>query len=238
MTAYCDFFEQEQVAAENGRLRPDMVVRQPAGREIVVDCKVPLDGYMEALDAASDEARRAALLRHAAQVRQHVRRLAAKEYWKPFAGTLDFVVLFIPNDSFFAAAAEQDPALLETALQQKVVIVTPMTFIALLRAIEYGWKQEQIAENAERISALGQELFDRMATLGEHIGRIGGSLDKAVEAYNQAVRSLESRVLPSARKFKALGAGGRKAIEALEPIEHAVRQLGQPDLPELAADEE
>jgi len=162
-------------------------------------------------------------------VNQHVTKLAAKEYWDQFTAAPEFVVLFIPNDSFLAAAAEKDPTLVESALSKKVVIATPATFIALLRAIAYGWRQEQIAENAQRISALGQELSDRIATLAEHLIKVGGAIGKAVESYNAAVASFENRILPSARKFKVLGAGGKKEIEELQPIDQAPRALNTPE---------
>ena len=228
MSPHCDFIEQESVSTETGRLRPDMVVKLPAGREVVVDSKVSLAAYLEALEAQTDEERDAALLRHAAQVKQHVNKLASKDYWEQFKSAPEFVVLFIPNDSFLAAAAEKDPNLVEAALGKQIVIATPTTFIALLRAIAYGWRQEQVAEGAQRISALGQELSDRMGTLADHLMKVGGSLGKAVESYNAAVASLESRVLPSARKFKQLGVGGKKEIEELQAIEQQPREPSQP----------
>ncbi|MPZ16708.1 MAG: DNA recombination protein RmuC [Luteitalea sp.] len=229
MIEHCDFTEQESLFHENGRIRPDMVVTLPAGRQIVVDSKVPLTAYLEALEAPSEDARREALRRHAQQIRQHVTRLAAKEYADALNG-LEFVVLFIPNDSFLAAAAEQDPDVIEWALGQKVVIATPTTFIALLRAVAYGWRQEKMAENAARVSELGRELSERMSVLVEHLGSVGGALGKAVDAYNRAVGSLESRVLPSARKFEELGSGGRRSVAELEPIESAVRTMAPPEL--------
>ena len=234
MSPHCDFIEQESVNTETGRLRPDMVVKLPAGREVVVDSKVSLAGYLEALEAKTDEEREDALARHAAQVKQHVNKLASKDYWEQFKSAPEFVVLFIPNDSFLAAAAEKDPGLVEYALGKQIVIATPTTFIALLRAIAYGWRQEQVAEGAQRISALGQELSDRMGTLAEHLIKVGGSLGKAVESYNAAVASLESRVLPSARKFKQLGVGSKKEIEELQVIEQQPREPAQPsETPEI-----
>lgn len=229
MSPHCDFVEQESVTTEGGRLRPDMVVKLPAGREVVVDSKVPLGGFLEALEAKTDEEREAALAKHASQVNQHVAKLASKEYWEQFPAAPEFVVLFIPNDSFLAAAAEKDTTLVESALTRKVVIATPTTFIALLKAIAFGWRQELVAESAQRISALGQELSDRMGTLAEHFMKVGGALGKAVESYNAAVASLETRVLPSARKFRALGAGGRKEIDELDPIDQTPRALHAPD---------
>ena len=232
MSPHCDFVEQESVTTEDGRLRPDMVVKLPAGREVVVDSKVPFIGFLEALEAKTDEEREAALTRHARHVNQHVTKLASKEYWDQFTAAPEFVVLFIPNDSFLAAAAEKDPTLVESALTKKVMIATPTTFIALLLAIAFGWRQELVAESAQRISALGQELSDRMGTLAEHLIKVGGAIGKAVESYNAAVASFESRVLPSARKFKALGAGGKKEIEELQPIDQTPRALIAPDIDE------
>ncbi len=225
MSPHCDFVEQESVTTGEGRIRPDMVVKLPAGREVVVDSKVPLGGFLEALEAKTDEERDMALLKHAAQVNQHVIKLASKEYWDQFVSAPEFVVLFIPNDSFLAAAAEKDPVLVESALSKKVVIATPATFIALLRAIAYGWRQELLTENAQRISTLGQELADRMGTLAEHLIRVGGALGKAVDSYNAAVASYESRVFPTARRFQALGAGGKKEIQELQPIDQKPRAV-------------
>jgi len=229
MSAHCDFIEQESAPTEEGRLRPDMIVKLPAGRQVVVDSKVSLEGFMQALEAKTDAERDAALVRHASQISQHVAKLAEKEYWEQFASAPEFVVLFIPNDSFLAAAAERDPNLVESAIARKVVIATPTTFIALLRAIAYGWRQEQLAENAQRISALGQELSDRTSTFVEHLIRVGAGLSAAVDSYNAAVGSFESRLLPSARKFKALGAGGKRDIEELAPIDQAPRLLTESD---------
>ena len=229
MSSHCDFIEQESVNTDTGRIRPDMVVKLPAGREVVVDSKVSLAAFLEALEAQTDEEREAALVRHAAQMKQHVNKLASKDYWEQFKSAPEFVVLFIPNDSFLSAAAEKDPSLIESAIGKNVVIATPTTFIALLKAIAYGWRQEQVAEGAQRISALGQELSDRMGTLADHFMKVGGSLGKAVESYNAAVASLESRVLPSARKFKQLGVGGKKDIEELQAIEQQPREPVQPE---------
>jgi len=219
MSSYCDFIEQESVSTEDGRLRPDMIVKLPAGREVVVDSKVSLIGFLESLEAKTDAEREAALLRHAAQINQHVVKLSAKEYWDQFPSAPEFVVLFIPNDSFLAAAAEKDPNLIESALSKKVVIATPTTFIALLKAIAFGWRQEMLTENAQKISILGQEISDRIATIVEHFNNVGKSLRKSVEAYNDATASFENRLLSSARKFKELGSGGKKDIEDLQTVD-------------------
>ena len=225
MSPHCDFIEQVSVTTEDGRLRPDMIVRLPAGREVVVDSKVSLSAYIEALEAKTDEARDMAFVRHAAQINQHVLRLSSKDYWDQFPSAPEFVVLFIPNDSFLAAAADRDPTLIESALAKKIVIATPTTFIALLRAIAYGWRQELLTENAQRISALGQDIADRLATFVEHLNGVGGSLDKAVKSFNAAAASFESRVLVSARKLKELGANSKKDIEELSQVDQAPRLL-------------
>ncbi len=232
MSVHCDFAEQE--TAGDGRLRPDMIIKLPAGRSIVVDAKVPLDAYLDALDAANDQARHLALARYAAQVNRHITNLSSREYWDQFPEAPEFVVLFIPNDSFLAAAAEADPNLLQTALGRKIILATPSTFIALLLAVSYGWRQEKLADSAQKISDLGQELYERMVILAEHLGKIGGSLGKAVESYNEAVGSWERRVLPAARKFKELGAGGKKDLDELQPIDQGVRALTAPEADETS----
>lgn len=230
MSQHCDFTDQQHIAIEDGRLRPDMVVHLPAGREVIVDSKVPLSAYLEALEAPDDVTRTSALTRHAQQVRQHVMRLASKNYAEQLAGSAEFVVLFIPNDSFLAAAAERDPDLVEWALAQGVVLATPASFIALLRAIAYGWRQEKVAENAQKISDVGRQLSERMAVLVNHLSKMGDGIRRSVKSYNQAVASLESRVLPTARKFDELEVGAKRQIEQLEPIEQDVRQITQPQL--------
>ena len=229
MTPYCDFVVQESQSTEAGRIRPDMVVKLPERREVVVDSKVPLGGFMEAIEAHTEEQRNLALDKHAKQVKKHVDTLSAKEYWGQFPSTPEFVVLFIPNDSFLAAAAERDPDLIEYALKNKIVIATPSTFIALLRAIEHGWRQQKGVENALVITKLGQELSERFGTLVEHLRKIGGALGKAMDSYNAAVGSFEHQLLPSARRFKDLGAVGRKEIEKLELVDKPARPLANSD---------
>ncbi len=229
MTKHCDFSEQETVEADGGRQRPDMIVHLPAKRDIVVDAKVALNAYLEALEASSPERREAALARHAQQVRMHVRRLASKEYWNQFPQAPDFVVLFIPGEAFFAAAMERDPDLLQDALSSQVLIATPTTFIGLLLTAAYGWRQEQVAENAQRISELGRQVHERLAILVEHFAGVGKSLEKSVEAYNRAVGSLETRVLPAARRFPELDSGSGKPIPGLDPIAQTPRVLVGPD---------
>ncbi len=227
MSVHCDFVEQE--TSGDGRLRPDMIVKLPAGRQIVVDAKAPLDGFLDAMEALTEEAREAALARYSGQVNRHIAGLASKDYWEQFPQAPEFVVLFIPTDSFLAAAAERDPSLLESALAKRIILATPSTFIALLLAVAYGWRQEKLADNAQRVSDLGQELYDRMATLADHLGKIGGALGKAVESYNAAVGSWETRVFPSARRFKELGAGGKKEFEELQPVDQTARPLIVPE---------
>lgn len=225
MTKYCDFTEQASVQVEGGRLRPDMVVHLPARRDIVVDAKVALNAYLEALEAPGPEQREAALQRHTQQVRMHMRRLASKEYWSQFPQAPEFVVLFIPGEAFFAAAAERAPDLLEDALANQVLIATPTTFIGLLLTAAYGWRQEQVAENAERISELGRQVHERLSVLVEHFATVGKALEKSVDAYNKAVASLETRVLPAARRFPELDPGSGKPIAELEPVAHTPRTL-------------
>jgi DNA recombination protein RmuC len=225
MSAHCDFTEQETIAGESGRLRPDMIVHLPSNRKVVVDSKVPLTAYLEAVEATDDGERLRALDRHAGQVRQHVSKLAQRNYGAELAQSAEFVVLFIPNDSFLAAAAERDPDLLEWALAQQVVLATPVTFVALLRAIEHGWRQVSVTEHAQRISDAGRELNERLGVLVDHLSKMGGALGRAVESYNQAVGSFNSRLLPTARRLEQLGAATRQPTPDLEPIEQAVRQV-------------
>ena len=232
MTEHCDYVEQMTVETDGGgRLRPDMVVNLPGGRAIVVDAKVPLSGYLEAMGAVSEDARQAAMARHARQVREHMGALAAKAYWEQFPTTPELVVMFIPGESFVGAAAQADPALIEDGMNRKVVVATPTTLVALLRAIAYGWRQEQVATNAEGIRKLGGELYDRLRTLAGHFDSVGAALGRAVNAYNSFVGSMETRVLPSARRFRDLGAATGDEIAPLTPVDQAPRQLDAPEYP-------
>ncbi len=225
MLEYCDFDRQQTVTTEDGRLRPDMIVRLPGGKNIVVDAKTPLQAYLDAVESANDDQRLSRLRSHAQQIRTHMIKLSAKSYWDQFQPTPEFVVLFLPAETFFSAALELDPALIEEGAKHQVILATPTTLIALLRAVYYGWRQEQISENTRKIGELGQELHERIATMVEHLSKVGGSLGKAVEAFNSAVASFEGRVLPSVRKFEALGAGSKKEIEELTPIDKTARML-------------
>ena len=225
MLSYCDFTEQESVTTETGRLRPDLVVKLPGGKNVVVDAKTPLQAFLDAFETNDEEARRACLANHARQVRDHMKTLAGKNYWEQFDPTPEFVVMFLPGETFFSAALEQDSSLIEQGVLSRVIPASPTTLIALLKAVNYGWNQEKLARNAQQISALGKELHDRLRLLAAHITQVGTGLDRAVESYNKAVGSLESRVLVSARKFAELGASVADDIPELEPIETTARAL-------------
>ena len=224
MVDHCDFFEQQSVTGEDGRIRPDMVVRLPGGRQIIVDAKTVLAAYLDAHEAPDDAQRAEALRRHAEQVRSRMDELSLKAYWTQFDRAPEFVVLFLPGEQFLGAALDQDPRLIEEGFARGVVLATPTTLIALLRAVAYGWRQEQMNTHAEEAGRLGKDLYERMAVLAEHVNDVGQALGKSVSAYNRAVGSLETRILPAARRFKELGVSSDKDIPLLEPAELVPRK--------------
>jgi len=226
MVQHCDFFEQEHTSTDTGAIRPDMIVRMPGNREIVVDVKTPLDAYLSAVESRDDKERQRFLEHHARKVRERVRELSSKAYWSQFDNSPDFVVLFIPGDQFLSAALDKNPDLLEYALQQKVILATPSSLIALLRAVAYGWNQQSVAENAEQIRALGVDLYKRLTTFTSHLARVGKHLNSSVDNYNSAIGSFQRQVLSGARKFTEMGISApNKPAEPLEPIEKTVRSL-------------
>jgi DNA recombination protein RmuC len=240
LSAHCDFTEQKHVAGTDGALRPDLIVHMPDGRDLVVDVKTPLDAYLEAYEAQTDDGRQLALKRHAQQLEAHVRQLASKAYWAQFQTSPEFAVLFLPGDQFLSAALAERPELMDNALKQAVIIATPSTLIALLKSVAYGWRQAAVAHNAAIIRDLGQELYSRLAAFTGHLGRVGQRLGGAIEAYNQAVGSLERQVLPQARRFTDLGVTSDNPLPPIEPITHLAREptdLASPDPSTLAARE-
>ncbi len=232
MIEHCDFTEQRTIQGgeDEGRIRPDVIVRLPGGKRIVIDAKAPLDAYLRALEAPDEAARQTLLAEHARQVRTHIAQLSAKNYFEKVASTPEFVVMFLPGEMFFSAALEQDPSLIECGVEKRVIPASPTTLIALLRAVAYGWQQEAMEENARKISDLGKNLYEAVRTLGARFDTLGTRLKSSLEAYNEAVGSLEGNVLVKARRFKELQAAGGEEIKALEPIDRVPRMLQAPEL--------
>ena len=225
MVEHCDFQEQVSQSEDAKVIRPDMIVRMPDKRELVVDVKTPLDAYLEAMEAKDDGQQRAALERHARNLREHIRKLASKTYWDQFAQSPDFVILFIPGDQFLSAALNEDPELIESALAQQIILATPTSFVALLKAVAYGWRQVALAKNAEEVQRLARSLYNRLTVFVAHLNRVGRQLASSVDHYNRAVGSLERNVLPGARKFVELGIKPKKELESLEPLESLPRSM-------------
>jgi DNA recombination protein RmuC len=230
MVEHVDFSPQASQTGEDGALRPDLVVHLPGGKSIIVDAKAPLDAYLRALEEPDAERQKAALDQHARQIREHIRKLSAKEYWKQFQPTPEMVVLFLPGEVFFSAALQQDPALIEAGASENVLLATPTTLIALLRAVRFGWRQERIAEEALAVSRLGQELYDRVRTLGSHFQQTARSLNQAVSHFNRAMQSLDSRVMVTARRFAELKVAEGQEIPEVAPL---LDEAGVPKSPEL-----
>ncbi len=225
MVDHCDFYEQQQSENSASRMRPDMIVRMPDQRELIIDAKTPLDAYLNASQASDTDIRDQSLARHARNVRERMRELASKAYWSQFKNSPDFVVLFIPGEQFLSAALEQDPQLLEDALKNKVILATPTSIVALLRAVAFGWRQIAVAENAEKIRELGEDLYHRLATFAEHLQKLGKHLDTSVEQYNKAMGSLDRQVLSGARKFTELGIEKKKPIPELKIVETTTKSI-------------
>ena len=225
MVDHCDFFEQQSSDNNESRLRPDMIVRMPDNRELIIDAKTPLDAYLNAAQTENENERESALIRHARNVRERMRELSSKAYWSQFKNSPDFVVLFIPGEQFLSAALEQDPKLLEDALKNKVILATPTSIVALLRAVAFGWRQISVAENAEKIRELGEDLYHRLATFAEHLQKLGKNLDSSVEQYNKAMGSLDRQVLSGARKFTELGIEKKKSLPELKIVENSTKSI-------------
>ena len=225
MVEHCDFVEQAHSISDGQVIRPDMIVKMPDERQLVVDVKTPLDAYLEAVEAGDDAQRKLGLERHAKNVRAHIRLLSTKAYWEQFEESPEFVILFIPGDQFLSAALSEEPDLIEYALSRQIILATPTSFVALLKAVAYGWRQLALADNAREIRALAEDLYGRLGTFVTHMNRVGRQLASSVENYNKAVGSLERSVLPGARKFTELGVHGKKDIEKLETLDPVPRTM-------------
>jgi DNA recombination protein RmuC len=223
MTTHVDFTEQHHQTTESGAIRPDMIVHMPERRDIVVDVKTPLDAYLAAVEARDDEERSVQLRRHAQIVGARVRELSSKQYWSQFENSPEFVVLFLPGDQFLTAALQENHGLIDEALRQNVMLATPTSLVALLKAVAYGWKQTVLADNAAEIRRLGEDLYRRLAVFGEHLGKLGKSLGSSVDSFNKAVGSLEQQVLPAARRFPELGLRVQRDLEVIEPVDSLTR---------------
>lgn len=238
MNAHCDFMEQHSYDSDDGKLRPDMVVNLPGGKQLIIDAKAPLAAYLDAIDARDETSKREHMQNHARQVKKHIMALSKREYWDNVqkADAPEFVVLFLPGEAFFSAALEHDPSLIELGVENRVILATPATLIALLHAVAYGWKQEALSQNAKEISEAGKELYKRMADMGKHFSKLGTDLNTAVGSYNKTVGTMERRILPAARKFKDLETTSQQ-IEMKEPVEidHITRHIQAPELLDKSA---
>lgn len=225
MVEHCDFYVQENTGTDAGYIRPDMIIRMPTGREIVVDVKTPLDAYLSAVESKTDDEKQNFLTQHVKNVRNRIRELSSKNYWQQFSRSPDFAVLFIPGDQFLNSALDLDRDLLEFALSKKIILATPTSMVALMRAIAFGWRQEQLTENAELIRSAGEDLYNRLATFSDHLGKLGRSLDSSVANYNKAVGSFDAKLVPGAKKLADMGINSGKEIDRPEQIEKAIREI-------------
>lgn len=230
LRAGLDYEEQASIATEDGRLRPDVIVKLPDGGHIIIDAKAPLDAFLRGHEASTEEARQGAIREHVRLVKTHIAQLSGKEYWSQFSPSPEFVVMFLPGEAFFIAALEQEPDLIQQSVEQRVILASPITLIALLRAVSYGWRQKRVEEKAEEIAALGAMLYDRLAVLADHFSKVGENLDRATKSYNAAVGTLERNVLSAARRFPELGTAARKELAVVEPVDSAIRAIDAKEL--------
>ena len=233
MVNHCHFVEKRAATSDEGRFIPDLIIKLPGGRNIIVDAKVPYEAYREAVEATDDALRTAKLKDHARRLREHITQLSSKRYWDQFQPAPEFVFMFLPGEGYFSAALQHDPSLIEFGVDKRVIPSSPLTLIALLRAVAYGWQQETMTQNAQQVSALGRELYDRVRRMGDHFDDLAKGLSRAVDAYNRTVGTLESRVLVTARRFKELGITGGEAIEELSVVEQSPRRLQAPEHTDL-----